>query len=188
MPDDNRDKTPIEESREQRTKRILTDPNCMERIFAHVANGGGATTLAKNWDIRFSDMMAFIYADDVRTKRYKQAMEARVEWSTEEILNELRSIAHFDPRKLLNDDGTIKKVSEWPDEVVSAVAGLDISDVKADGCVIGTIKKLKITDRLKAVELIGKNLGTFTEKHVHSVDKTLEDILAASWVAPKDKK
>lgn len=36
-------------------------------------------------------------------------------------------------------------------------------------------------ERLKASELLGKSEAWFTEKHEHSVDRKLEDILAESW-------
>ena len=50
--------------------------------------------------------------------------------TAEKILEELSKIAFFDIRKLYNEDGSLKPVTELDDETARVVAGLDVSVLK----------------------------------------------------------
>jgi phage terminase small subunit len=76
----------------------------------------------------------------------------------ERILTALLNIAEFDPRKLFNKDGTLKKVHEIPDDVASAIVSLESDDVE------GEMKKVRFSDKVRALELLGKHLKMFTDK------------------------
>lgn len=63
----------------------------------------------------------------------------------------------FDPRKAFDErDGTMKRVDQMPDDLVTALAGVDIDDSQ------GEVKKIKFTDRIRAAELAAKILGMLT--------------------------
>ncbi len=77
----------------------------------------------------------------------------------ERILNALLAIAEFDPRKLFNKDGTLKKVHEIPDDVASAIVSLESDDSE------GEVKKVRFSDKVRALELLGKHLKMFTDRN-----------------------
>lgn len=76
----------------------------------------------------------------------------------ERVLNALLAIAEFDPRRLFNKDGTLKKVHEIPDDVASAIVSLESDDSE------GEMKKVRFSDKVRALELLGKHLKMFTDR------------------------
>lgn len=73
---------------------------------------------------------------------------------TAELVREkVLALLTFDPRKAFNRDGTMKDVTQMDDEIVVALAGIEVDDSA------GEVKKIKFTDRLRAAELAAKLLG-----------------------------
>lgn len=81
----------------------------------------------------------------------------KAEVTKERILKALLNVAELDPRKLYNSDGTMKAISELPDEVALAIASMESDDSD------GEIKKMKFCDKVKALELLGKHVKLFEE-------------------------
>lgn len=77
----------------------------------------------------------------------------------ERILNALLNIAEFDPRKLFNKDGTLKKIHDMPDDVASAIATIESDDSE------GEVRKVRFSDKVRALELLGKHLKMFTDRN-----------------------
>lgn len=169
-------------------ERIKSEPEFLEKINGHVANGGCLIELCKLWAVRYSDVVLWIYADAGRKRSYEDAIEARGEWFRQTILRELRDIGTFDIRSIFNADGGLLDPSEWPEAAARAVAGLDIfEEYSGSGDrreQTGWTKKVKFIDRLRALEKLGQTLSMFVERHEHSGRVSIEDIVAGSH-APK---
>ncbi|MCK7581082.1 MAG: terminase small subunit [Chromatiales bacterium] len=95
-----------------------------------------------------------------------KARSERTKISADWVLTRLVEEADADLVDLYQADGSLKPVQEWP--VIwrkGLVAGLDIEEIRAgDGSVIGVTKKVRLSDRLKRLELLGKHLKLFTDK------------------------
>jgi len=48
-------------------------------------------------------------------------------------------------RKLFNTDGSLKLIHELDDVTAAAIASIEVDEIKADGVVIGQVKKTKYT-------------------------------------------
>lgn len=98
---------------------------------------------------------------DRDTKERLQRLGDRADATIEELLR----IGHFDIRKLFNSDGSLKPPNQWDDATAAAVAGLqvfEVSEGKGEAQTqIGLIKKLKMLDKVKALELLGKHQKLF---------------------------
>lgn len=163
---------------------IFQDPQLINKICNHVSNGGSTIDLAEMMYIRYSDLMRFINQDSNRQAAYKQALADREEWAREKILGEIRLLGTYDIRKLFNENGGLKPISEWPDDVARAVSALEVSE-EFDGSgdqrtQTGWLKKIKTVDRLKALEMAAKNLALLTEKHEVSGNLTLDQLIMAT--------
>ncbi len=169
---------------EKRLKHILTHPDLPEEVFAHVANGGTVLTLSEAWGVRYSDVMRFIRTHPEHDKRYIQALNDRGEWGREAFLAEIRRVGLVNVREAFNADGSLKPVTEIPDDIMRCVASIEVDELfsgaGAERMQIGVTKKIKLESKLKALELAMKNAGLLVDKVVHSVDKKLEDLLAES--------
>jgi phage terminase small subunit len=96
----------------------------------------------------------------------REKVSERTGLTVELIDRKLLDLVSFDPRKLLKDDGSLAKPSEWDDATAAAVAGLEVDEIGVEGVVIGHTKKLKIADRIRPLELAFKRLGVLRDTSV----------------------
>jgi hypothetical protein len=162
--------------RDRRFKALTGSKRTVEVILNHVRNGGSLIGLCETWNVRYSDIIAWVRADKLRNDAYQQAMTDRSEWSKEMILSEIRDIARPDPKRLYYQDGInkgkLKKLVDMDDETARLVREVD-----SDG-------KVKLYDRLKALELGARSEALLTEKVDATVGMRLEDIVAAANSQP----
>jgi phage terminase small subunit len=94
------------------------------------------------------------------------------------ILQHLGQMLTADLADICTDTGAFKQLQEWPVIWRQMLTGCDIEelfDMQADADTdrtvkvrTGQVKKIKFLDRLRAVELTGKELGMFGVKVQHS--------------------
>lgn len=98
--------------------------------------------------------------------------EKRTLVTADEVISELKKIAFLDIRGAFNDNGSLKDIKDIPDDVARAIAGIEIDDLfegyGGDRTRIGYTKKLKLNDKTRALELLGKHLKILTDKVEHS--------------------
>lgn len=88
--------------------------------------------------------------------------------TVERVLKEYAKLGFFDPRKLFNDDGSPKNITELDDDTAAALAGLDVMEIwegrGEDREFVGYLKKYKLADKKGALDSIARHLGMFVEK------------------------
>lgn len=96
----------------------------------------------------------------------QRAMEERLHKigvHAERALTEIARVAFSDLRKLYNEDGSLKLPSEWDDDEAAAIAGVEVleefSGRGEDRTLVGFTKKVRVFDKIKALELLSKHLG-----------------------------
>lgn len=141
--------------------------------------------LAKTWGVSYRAVLRFVRDDPQRNELYEQSLKDREEWFIESIKQEITRIGFTDVRLLFDDDGKVKPVSEWPDDLGAAVGALEVIETfESDGdggkTWTGYNKKIKLHDKLKALELLGKTLAMFKDRVEHDVGGKLEDLLTRS--------
>ena len=104
-------------------------------------------------------------AAELRARREK--ISAKSDLTVEFLDLKLRRLLDFDPRTLMNDNGELKPPSEWDDAAAQAIAGLDVEELfdgrGEDRTQIGNVRKVKIADRIKPIELGYKRLGVLRD-------------------------
>lgn len=95
----------------------------------------------------------------------------RTEIDAEWVLRRLGDEATADLADILDEAGAVKPVAEWP--LIwrqGLVAGLDVHEELVEGEKVGQTVKVKLSDRIKRIELIGKHVGVraFSDRHEHS--------------------
>lgn len=98
----------------------------------------------------------------------------KLDIKAEEVLGGLKNIAKADVRKLFNSDGTLKPITELDDETALAIGGVEHEKLfdhfgKGQAKQIGNTVKVKLCDRVRALELLGKwnKLKLFTDVTEH---------------------
>lgn len=107
-----------------------------------------------------------------RLSQLAQERSKRTQITADRILEELYRIATCDLGLAYDSAGWLKPIHEIPEEVRRAMQGLEVDEIFAgqgdQRSIIGHTKKARFADKNKALELLGKHLKLFTEKHEHS--------------------
>ncbi|MCG5235297.1 terminase small subunit [Xanthobacter oligotrophicus] len=99
-------------------------------------------------------------------QRAMDERSARTGVTAERVLQELARIAFLDIRKAFNPDGSMKPLDQLDDETAAAIAGLEVyEELDPDGVVVvGRVKKLKLSDKIGALQLLARHLGLLNDK------------------------
>ena len=90
-----------------------------------------------------------------------KAREARTQITADRVLREFARIAFFDARKLYDDNGDPKAISELDDDTAAAIAQLDITETPDGPGVVIRTRRYRVSDKIKALEALGKHLALF---------------------------
>ncbi|HAE67583.1 MAG TPA: terminase small subunit [Sphingobacterium sp.] len=92
----------------------------------------------------------------------QQEISKRNDITIDRVLNEYAKIAFSDVRNILTTDGGLKDAFEWDDETAGAVASIKSFEVTSpEGEKLGTNREIKMYDKLRALDSIGKHPGFF---------------------------
>ncbi|ECJ0751220.1 terminase small subunit [Salmonella enterica] len=125
--------------------------------------------------------------DERIQKRIAELMEERnkrLRVSADYVLLRLVEIDQMDVIDILNDDMSIKPVSEWPKVWRQYLTGFGLADMfegRGDEKeLVGILKKIKWPDKVKNLELIGKHVdvNAFKERLEVSGAVTIADRMA----------
>lgn len=163
---------------DERTLQKLNDSTFAPTIYDHVANGGSLIDLCKLLEIKYSRVIEWIYSDPLKAETYERAMKARGEWAIQSILNELKIIGLANLSEAYDPDGNLLPPSEWPPAISKSIQAVETTH-DADG---NTVTRVKLWDKLKALELLGKNFRLFKEQIEHTGQVTLEDLVLGSML------
>ena len=98
----------------------------------------------------------------------QQEIEKRTEVTQDMVIKELSKIAFLDIRKLYTENGQLKNIADMDSETAGAISSLETLEeyegYGEDREKIGDTQKVKLLDKTKALELLGKHLGMFKEK------------------------
>lgn len=105
----------------------------------------------------------------------------------ESVLNEYRKIAFSDVRKILTIDGGLRSIDDLDDDTAGAISGIESFDeFTRDGEKLGTNRKIKLHDKLRALEALSKHLGLFEKDNDQSKPKTTNIINLGGGVKPDE--
>lgn len=116
----------------------------------------------------------------------------RLRVSADYVLLRLVEIDQMDVIDILNDDGGLKPISQWPKIWRTTLSGLDISTTITnfdETTLENMLKKIKWPDKVKNLELIGKHVDVmaFKERVEVSGTVTIADRMAAARKRVKEQ-
>jgi phage terminase small subunit len=108
-----------------------------------------------------------VYVMDAIKKR-REELSMRSLATRERWLEEICRLAFFDPAQLFEDDGSLKRMKDMPEDARRILAGLEVAELFAgsgdDRQAIGLLKKVKLPDKLAGLTLLGKAEGWLVDK------------------------
>lgn len=98
--------------------------------------------------------------ESIREKREELSESTNI--SAKRVIEEYAKIAFSDVRNVLTVDGGLKDTSEWDNDTARAVSSIKTTEVTSpEGEKLGTNREVKMYDKLRALEALGKHLGVF---------------------------
>jgi phage terminase small subunit len=148
--------------------------NHRHRLFAAeyiIDFQGGKAAVRAGYEPKFANQTAYrlLGKPEVQALIREQLVERtqRTHITQDRVLQELARLAFFDPRRLLNADGSPKQITELDDDTAAAIAGLDVLEqfegTGDERTFVGYVKKYKISDKNSALTNAMKHLGLLKE-------------------------
>lgn len=97
----------------------------------------------------------------VRVEELKAEAWRKLHMSRDEVLGRLSSVARFDARRLFDQEGNLKPICDLDAETAGAVASVEVDEIGTGEAKIGVTRKIKASDRMKALDMLGKYHGVF---------------------------
>jgi phage terminase small subunit len=117
-----------------------------------------------------------------RLDELRAPVQRRAEVDAAYVLQRLKSIDEMDITEILNDNWTLKPLSEWPKTWRTYLSSFDVQELRAgqedSGAAVAFLKKIKWPDKLKNIELLGKHVAVnaFKDSVHHSGEITLKEM------------
>lgn len=110
--------------------------------------------------------------------KLKEDLKEKTQITQEKVLNEISKIAFADIRKLYNDNGGLKSIQDLDDTTAGAIISVEsleeFEGYGDDREQIGYTKKIKMADKTKALDMLGRYFGMFKDKVEVNQDKPFE--------------
>ena len=150
--------------------------------FVYGPNAGrpGKCAEAAGYSERSAQSTASLLLRDPKVKteiaRLLARKHAKLEISSDKVLQEIARLAYMDPRKLFKSNGELIPVTELPDDIAGSVAGIEVEAGKH-----GTkVTKVKLADKGQNLERLGRHLKLFTDRLEIDIGGNLADLLDAA--------
>jgi len=120
------------------------------------------------------------------------ARRARVEVQVDEVLQELLSLLRSDVKDLFAEDGSLRPIDQVPLALRRAVAGVEThelwgKDANGDKAQVGVVRKVRLWDKPKAVELGLRHLGLLRDRVEHDLGPSFTDAVREATARRQEK-
>lgn len=123
-----------------------------------------------------------------RLAELKLTRSERVQIDADYVLQRHLEIDRMDVLDIMNDDGSLLPIREWPKVWRQYISGVELSELfehNGDEKVqVGILKKIKWPDKTKNLEMLGKHTSVMAYKEVIRHEAN-EDLTAAIFAARK---
>ena len=156
-------------------KEYLVDLNATQ---AAIRAGYSAKTAMTQGSVLLSNPKVAAEVDKGKAERMK-----RTEFNADRVLKEIERVATVDPISLFNEDGTMKQISDIPEDVRRAIASVEVIETfewEGEGknkrrVWTGYIKKVKLVPKNESLNMAGRHFKMFTDV----LDVNVNDLAAA---------
>ena len=102
-----------------------------------------------------------------RIEALRKPVVEKTQLTLERVIVENMNVAFFDIRTILDDDGAVKPVSEWPAAAGAAISSMEVLEQYEgsgkDRVFVGYLKKIKLVDKGGALDRLMKHLGGYEQ-------------------------
>ena len=100
-------------------------------------------------------------AERVGILRAEREMALRI--GEADIKADLAKLKNYNVQNYYHDDGTLKKIHEMDPDDTYAIESIEYESINVDGSPIGMTTKIKLANKVRPLELLGKTRKMFTD-------------------------
>ncbi len=93
----------------------------------------------------------------------------KAELKAEDVLNEIKRLAFVNIANAYDAKGKLLPIKEMPEDVQLAIHSMDVQELTANGFKTGELKKIKLADKVKSLEMLAKHFKLLTDMSEHKV-------------------
>ena len=120
----------------------------------------------------------------VRIRELQQEAYERNKITIDELIQSMAGMVRFDIAELYTEHGALKNIHDIPKEVRQMIGEYTADEMKIGEMVIGHTKKVKVIDKLAAIEKLMKHLGGYREDNEQRQPQS--SVIQVEIVNPKD--
>jgi phage terminase small subunit len=174
-------------SKKKKSRKLTVRQKKFAKYYAATGNGTQSAKKA-GYSKKAAGVVAHETLQNPNVKKaIHEALEeslAKAQLKSDHVIEQLRRIAFADIGEAYLPNGQLKHPMEMDEITRAAVQSIEIDEITvAGGFKIGDKKKLKLADKIKALELIGKSFGIFKDvletDNTHTIDATDEQVNAS---------
>ena len=107
------------------------------------------------------------YKISTRIDLIRAEISERNKITIDELVQNLAGMVRFDPASVYDEFGALKSIHEMPKEARQMISELNIDEIKGfvngESVIVGQTKKIKLFDKLGAIEKLMKHLGGYSK-------------------------
>lgn len=135
-----------------------------------LCNSGTKAAIAAGYSAKTAKVKASQLLVDEEIEAYiiekRQEVAKKHGVTLDRVIEEYSKIAFFDIREIYNTDGGLIDIKQLDDSSAGAIASIKSmeewgEDDSGDKTIIGTTKEVKVFDKIRALQDLGKHLGIF---------------------------
>lgn len=170
------------------TPEHAMDPQVLKFLNNYIENWNTSDS-AKVANLKTEQGKRILRKPDVQAAitRINETFGRRANYDAREILERVNEVAQFDPAECFNADGTVKDIKEMSGPARRAIKRLVVKEVWENDpngvpVMTGFIKTIEFWDKMKSLELLGKDEGRFIDqsKVTHEIGGNLASVLLSS--------
>lgn len=170
------------------TPEHAMDPQVLKFLNSYIENWNTSDS-AKVANLKTEQGKRILRKPDVQAAitRINETFGRRANYDAREILERVNEVAQFDPAECFNPDGTVKDIKDMSGPARRAIKKLVVKEVWENDpngvpVMTGFIKTIEFWDKMKGLELLGKDEGRFIDqsKVTHEIGGNLAAVLLSS--------
>lgn len=115
---------------------------------------------AKTAEVQAARLLSYAKVSEF-VRQLQAELEERSKVKADDVINELAKIAFSDMGKFFTIDNRILDVTQMDEDQTRVIQQVEVNELREGDMTIGTTKKLKTYDKIRALEALGKHFGIF---------------------------
>lgn len=164
----------------QKAQELIRNENTLSEIVTWIGEGRTLREYSMAYGANHAQLFVWIMRDAKRREEYDAAVKLRDEYLRQNVIDELRNISTLDVSQAYDHNGDPLPMDKLPTSLKKSIQSIK-KVIKSDDRGETITTEIKFFDKIKAINLLGKELGMFSNKVEVSGKVSLESLIGESF-------